>query len=526
MGRSVDEGVRSLGPLRQLADRLGSSTDIDAAMGAAAAWFHTVLASDAAVTLARPDSLGRLRVVFRNGQEPEAGRRRSARRREAFDTQQPTRMRVLGDPSWVLAMFPITCRGERVGVLEVFAPEEKIDASMEALEVAASQLAATLSRLEERAELYSAVAALERASDLEGDLIRAGSKEEAVRIAIRYISETLHAPVAGWSGKTGARMDLVSVEGLGPHRIRQVRDAIPALPSDISFYEIERVKGLFRDLTGVGVVSALEPGDAVLLAGSPAEPIDPSFQTIGSLLEEVLQRFDASALAQLRKEKLDMGLAWTAHELRAPLLGVRAVLDLLLERHRGDPDELAILQRSLRELDLLANTAEGLLAWAVGARPLQPCEADVVRVVEEAAESCRLEVGEDRVVIFAPDQAFANIDATPLRTAVVNLLRNAVTHAEPGTKVEVVIGRENDDVVVSVTNEGPAIAPEERSMLFDPFVRGRATGRASNGSGLGLFIVKRVVEAHGGRIWIESDLGHTTFNVALPIGKEERRFAS
>ena len=526
MSGSFGDRVAALGPLRQLNDQLASSTDMDTAIGATAAWFRAILVSDAGVTLARPDRSGRLRVVFRAGQEPEAGRRRSAKRREAFDTQGSTRIRVPGDPAWVLAMLPIACSGKCVGVLEVFAPEERIEASLEVLEVAVSQLAVTLSRVEERAEFFRAVATLERASELQSDVIRARSEEEAVRMAVRYVSESLHVPVAAWHGQTGARMHLVAVDGLGPHRVRQIQDAMPTLPSRFSSQEAGRVKGLFRDLTGVDAVSALDVGNAVLLAGDPADTIDPSFRTIGSLLAEVLERFEASAYAQLGKEELDMGLAWTAHELRAPLLGVRAVLDHLLERHRGDPDELALLQRSLRELDLLASTAEGLLAWAVGARPLLRREADVVRVVEEAAESCWLEVGEDRVVIFAPSQAAASIDATPLRTAVVNLLRNAVAHADPGTKVEVVVHCEGDDVVVSVTDEGPAIAPEERTTVFDPFVRGTATGRATNGSGLGLFIAKRVVEAHGGRIWIDSDLGHTTFHVALPTGREERRFAS
>ena len=526
MSGSVVEAVRPRGPLSQLTDQLGSSTDTDTAIGAAAAWIRAILASDAVVTLARPDTFGRLRVVFRTGEEPEARRRRSSRRREAFDTLRTTRMPVPGDLGWISAMFPITCRGERIGVLEVVAPEEKIEASFEFLEVAASQLAVTLCRVEERTELYQTVADLERTSDLGSDLIRARSKEDAVRIAIGYVSERLRVPVAGWYAKTDDQMHLVAVKGLGPNRVGQVRDGIPTLPSRISSHELERVKGSFRDLAGVGVVSALDVGEAVLLAGGPAEPIDPSFRTIGSLLAEVLQRFDASAFAQQRKERLDMGLAWTAHELRAPLLGVRAALDLLLERHRSDPDEIVILQHSLRELDRLASTVEGLLAWAVGARPLLRSETDLVHVVEEAAESCSLEVGEDRVVIFAPSQAVANIDATPLRTAVLNLLRNAVAHANPGTKVEVVIHREGDDVVLSVMDEGPAIPPDERRMVFDPFARGRATGRATNGSGLGLFIVKRVVEAHGGRIWIESDLGHTTFHVALPVGKEERRFAS
>jgi len=75
----------------------------------------------------------------------------------------------------------------------------------------------------------------------------------------------------------------------------------------------------------------------------------------------------------------------------------------------------------------------------------------------------------------------------------------------------------------SVSDNGVGIPADQLPQLFERFWRGHSN---SSGAGLGLFIVKRVVEAHGGRIWIDSDLGHTTFHVALPTGREERRFAS
>jgi signal transduction histidine kinase len=81
--------------------------------------------------------------------------------------------------------------------------------------------------------------------------------------------------------------------------------------------------------------------------------------------------------------------------------------------------------------------------------------------------------------------------------------------------------------MVSVKDFGPEIPAIERELIFSPFVRGTASGRATNGSGLGLFIARRVVEAHGGRIWVESDRESVTFRVLLPaMGTEEPRIAS
>jgi signal transduction histidine kinase len=240
---------------------------------------------------------------------------------------------------------------------------------------------------------------------------------------------------------------------------------------------------------------------------------------------ETLRQASRLGSAQ-RAEQLDMGIAWTAHELRAPLLGLRAVLDLLLLRGT-ETRELETLRLSLRELDQLVGMSETLLAWASGARPLELRWTDVVRVVEEAAESCRLETGESKILVLAPDHALAWIDPVPVRAAIVNLLRNAVAFAHEGTKVEVNVEDAGDRLVVSVKDEGPEIPAAERRAIFDPFVRGPVSALKRNGSGLGLFIARRVVEAHGGSIWVDSDRAETTFHVLLPIeGSEQQRFAS
>jgi signal transduction histidine kinase len=247
-------------------------------------------------------------------------------------------------------------------------------------------------------------------------------------------------------------------------------------------------------------------------------------EIIGSQLAIVL-----AGLAQqtLRDEQLDTSMAWTAHELRGPILGVRSVLELLLERAGADPRDPLIIRRSIDELDRLVGTAEAVLGWAVGTRSLQRRRTDIVRIVEEAVESCRLETGQDGIVVSFDRRAVARIDPAHIRAAIANLLRNALAFAEPGTKVEAAVDRSGDMVMVSVKDFGPEIPAIERELIFSPFVRGTAPGRATNGSGLGLFIARRVVEAHGGRIWVESDRESVTFRVLLPVmGKDASGIAS
>lgn len=375
-------------PLRQVWGEVGSARDVDEAATVVARWVRASIDRDAFVAIFQPDSAARLRVVWRRGEGPEAGRRRSAARRAVFESQRATRVRLSDVPDRISAVFPLASAGHAIGVLEVVASDPAVDRAWETLKELSRHL--------------------------------------------------------------GLRLDDLS---------RQARP-----------------KG---------------------------------------------------TRARRRNEMLDLGIALTAHEIRGPLLGVRAVLELLLERPHTDPRDVEFLRCSVRELDQLAGSAEGLLAWAAGARRLQCRRADVVRVVDEAVRSCRLETREDRVVVFAPSSAPARIDPPQLHWAIVNLLRNALAYADQATKVEVTVREEGSVVLLSVRDEGPAIPAADRERIFDPFVRGSAGRRVGNPSGLGLFIARRVTEDHGGRIWVESDRSGTTFHLMLPVGERRgRRFAS
>jgi signal transduction histidine kinase len=521
-------GVSSL---RGLSDALGAADDVDAVAAAGAGWIRRILGTETAVSLACPDGSGRLRVVSAAGSMSDPrmglGRRHQAERRLAFDSLRPSRHRVGG---LALAIFPLSSGGEGVGVLEVLAAGSRLDAAGEVLEVGVSLLGVALQTAARNARHRREVETLERASSLGAALVRARSAEEAVRVAIRFLWERFRVPVVGWSGAGGAEHTLVESRGLGNRVRRDLEQAMPTVPpwASLSPAEREGVKDRFRDLAGVPLVSALDVEDAVLLVGRPVGEVEGSLEMVGSLLAEVLRVLDSAALANMRHQRLDMGLAWTAHELRGPLLGIRAALELLLDRQPTDPAERAVLRTSLQELDQLTGSAEAILAWAVGERPLDRGEADLVRIVEEAVESCRLEFGEERpVVISAPERAVARVDPTHLRTVVSNLVRNALAYSFRGTKVDVIVENAGDHVQLSVRDEGPEIPIEERRLIFDPFARGSMSISARNGSGLGLFIARQVVEAHGGRIWVESERGTTTFRVRLPVeGRGLRRFAS
>jgi signal transduction histidine kinase len=126
------------------------------------------------------------------------------------------------------------------------------------------------------------------------------------------------------------------------------------------------------------------------------------------------------------------------------------------------------------------------------------------------AERFRMEIPPDLPVVQA--------DTARLTRVVQNLAGNALKYSAPGTSILVDVRRGEHEVVVSIADLGAGIAPEDLPRIFDRFYRGGQRGKI-DGLGLGLYISRLIVEAHGGRIWCESTVGEgSTFRIALPLG--------
>ena len=224
--------------------------------------------------------------------------------------------------------------------------------------------------------------------------------------------------------------------------------------------------------------------------------------------------------------RLDRGVSWLAHELRGPLLGVRAALEVVASDLDDDPRKAQILHRVLVEVERLAATADAILGWAAGTTELELRAADVTRLVEEAVDSCRLGGPEGLLITRYPEAgAVARVDPEHIRVAIANLLRNACAYAEPGTRVEIEVTADGEEICISVRNRGPEIPFADREGIFDPFVRASASA-SKPGAGLGLFITRKVAEAHGGRISMVPGGPDTTFRLTLPASAEALAQAS
>ncbi|MGH2461067.1 MAG: PAS domain-containing sensor histidine kinase [Chloroflexota bacterium] len=237
---------------------------------------------------------------------------------------------------------------------------------------------------------------------------------------------------------------------------------------------------------------------------------------------------DISALKDVERLREE----WTsviAHDLRQPvtlILGYAGLLTRAIQapesaEERRAVEHILVATRNLAKMigDLLdlSRIETRHLALQRQAVDLPALIRDVVERVSDltTGHPVRIEVGG----AIPP----LRLDPARIEQVLINLLSNAVKYSFPGTEIVVAIARHDDDVVTSVTDHGPGITAEELPRLFARFYRTpEAQVGGTTGLGLGLYIAKGLVTAHGGRIWAESQPGRmTTFSFTLPIQETE-----
>jgi signal transduction histidine kinase len=193
-----------------------------------------------------------------------------------------------------------------------------------------------------------------------------------------------------------------------------------------------------------------------------------------------------------RDDRLRLMLAQVAHELRNPLGGLELFASAAASTDDAD-ERSRLIGRVRDEVAALNRIITDFLTFA---RPLEPQyePVDLRSAVEEAAELSRAELapGGSLEVRLPELPLIGRADRDQVKRAVLNLLRNA---AQAGTNVRVWVEREQGDVMIAVLDDGPGISPTIRDRIFDPFVSDKEAG-----AGLGLAIVRKVAEAHGGRV--------------------------
>ncbi len=225
---------------------------------------------------------------------------------------------------------------------------------------------------------------------------------------------------------------------------------------------------------------------------------------------------EASARADTFREQF---LGVVGHELRAPLFALQLSVGAL--QRGGELDEAQSRQVShmataTRRMErMLHELLDYTRARLSGGLPVRAAPLALDKVVEQTVEEFQSTHPTRRIVTRVEGNLLGTWDKGRLLQLLDNLVSNALRHSPEDTPVEVRLTGEGNNVTLSVRNEGAPVPLEERASLFEPFRRGKKAG--GDGLGLGLYIVRQIVVAHGGRISVESGTGlGTRFSVSLP----------
>jgi PAS domain S-box-containing protein len=265
----------------------------------------------------------------------------------------------------------------------------------------------------------------------------------------------------------------------------------------------------------------------VSLSVSPVK--DSAGRIVGAA--KIARDISGRKLAEAERERLlreaqqgvllrDTFVSVAGHELRTPLNVLKLHLYNLAQSLQGS-EKAAMVAKAQREVDRLAGLTDRLLdvaRLAAGGFSLEPRPMDLTELVREAIERVRDDaaVRGSEIVLSAPGPVTGRWDRAALDQVATNLLSNASKFGRGGA-IEVRVERTDGTARVRVRDYGVGVAPADRERIFGRFERG-VSEVSFGGLGLGLWIARQIVEAHGGRIWVESPpAGGTEFVFELPI---------
>jgi len=231
-------------------------------------------------------------------------------------------------------------------------------------------------------------------------------------------------------------------------------------------------------------------------------------------------------LSELKNQFLGMA----AHELKTSMWTIRMYSQFLLEeiKNTASEDQFALLKTIMETSENLKNIVGDYLdiaAIEAGKLQLELAPTDLVELCKDCIRMNGIlaERKQIRLNLTHATLPPLNVDAGRIKQVLNNLIHNAVKFSPPQTEIQVDLYRSEEGVFIRVQDEGVGIPPDIADSLFEPFAKGRRQStEEEKGSGLGLAIARKVVEEHGGRIWVESEVGEgSKFFVSLPLAAIE-----
>ena len=234
-------------------------------------------------------------------------------------------------------------------------------------------------------------------------------------------------------------------------------------------------------------------------------------------LSEALQRSDELKSALL---------ASISHDLRTPLTSIRTAIDNLLQAdlnwdHQQQQEFHLIIGEEAARLTRLVEDLLDMARIEAGELRLSIQLGSVAEICGNVLDRCERELRQHRVSIDCSEYLpLVKVDSPMIAEVLTHLVENAAKYSPDGSEIVVSARLESNELLISVKDQGPGIGTDECDRVFDKFYRSRRLPASANaGTGMGLAIARGIIEAHGGRIWVDSEPGHgAVFTFALHVG--------
>ena len=228
----------------------------------------------------------------------------------------------------------------------------------------------------------------------------------------------------------------------------------------------------------------------------------------------------AGDIADREKDRLQF-VAMVVHDLKNPALAIDLAARMLRgpgvteEQRRsyldGIQEEVACLRGVIRDLTDDIQVVNGRFS-------VQKTDLDLGALVRRFVETQSRSFATHEIVVRTADGCTIWGDADRIKRVLTNLVSNAVKYSPGGTRVTLEVAKENTQVMLAISDQGPGISKDDLNVLFQPFGRGRAASTLVEGTGMGLYVVKQIIEAHNGCIDVQSEPGcGATFRIRLPL---------
>lgn len=310
----------------------------------------------------------------------------------------------------------------------------------------------------------------------------------------------------------------------------KARDIIGRSISDLSSFPLLKpltellakgIKGIFRKELLIKENLTLEASTVPLI-----RPLASGEEILGNLV--ILHNVTREKIIERMKTEF---VSLAAHQLRTPLSAIKWTLRILLDGDLGriTPEQRDFVEKTYKSNERMIDLINDLLNVTrieEGRYLFRSTMADIETIVQFVVDSYKEEI-DKRQITFEfrkPEEKLPAVfvDIEKIRLAVQNLFDNAVRYSRPGGRVTISLKSGKKEIEVSIQDTGVGIPPDQKDRVFTKFFRAANVIKMdTEGTGLGLFIAKNIIEAHKGRIWFESEEGQgSTFHFALPIKEE------